>query len=313
MYRLVLFACSLVLITSCGGGGSEEEEGKYSFEGLTAGFKEVNLPYQLTDTGLLKNKDTLSLRAVEFTSLISDSLKKKYFGKSKVRYTPIVKLQVPDAETYLVVKASGGPKKAAILMVYDKDGNHTSTFPFLTPDNNPSTTQTSMIEKSFVITKMVSKKEGQDTKDGKDVYAYDAASKKFNLIMTDPLEETTVLINPIDTLPRSNKYAGDYYSGKNGLVSIRDHRNNKQLMAFVHFSKNDGECQGELKGELFFTSSTTAVYRIAGDPCIIQFSFKGSSVTLLEETGCGNKRGVDCLFDGTFTKKKAPAPKKRKK
>jgi hypothetical protein len=298
---------------SCGGGGSEEGEGKYSFEGLEKGFKEVSLPYQLTDTGLLKNKDTLSLRAVEFTSLISDSLKKIYFGKAKVRYTPIVKLKVPDAETYLIVKASGGPKKAAILMVYDKDGNHTATFPFLTPDSNPATTQTSMIEKSFVITKMVSKKEGSNVKDGKDVYSYDAASKTFSLIMTDPLEETNVLINPIDTLSRSNKFSGDYFSGKNGLVSIRDGRTTKQLMAFVHFSKNEGECQGELKGELFFTSSTTAVYRIAGDPCIIQFSFKGSSVTLMEETGCGNKRGVDCLFDGTFTKKKVPAPKKRKK
>lgn len=314
MYRLVLFMIPLAMMISCGN-GEDEKEGKdsYSFSAFSAGFKELSVPYQLADSALLGNKDTTGLRQVQFTSLIPDSLNKKYFGKSKVKYSAIGRIKLQDEHHYLIVKAWGGNKKAAILLVYDKEGNHTRTFPFLVPDSDPSTVQTSMIEKSFVITKLVSKKTGDEQLDGKDVYAYDAGTKDFSLIMTDPLNETTVLINPIDTLPRSNKYSGDYTSGKNGLVSIRDGRNSKQLMAFVHIKKNEGECTGELKGELFFTSSTTAVYRQSGDPCIIQFSFKGSSVTIKEETGCGNKRGVDCLFDGTFTKKKLAAAKKRKK
>jgi hypothetical protein len=315
MHRLALFTILVLMLFSCGNDDKKKKdtEGKYSFEGFTAGFKEVKLPYQLSDSGLLANKDTSKLTAIEFTSLIPDSLKVKYFGKARLRYSPLAKLNSPAAETYLLVRAAAGTKKAALLVVYDKDGNHAATFPFLVPDNDPATTQVSMIEKAYVITKMVNKKTSEGSLDGKDVYSYDANTKSFNVIMTDPLEESTVLINPIDTLPRSNKYSGDYVSGKNSLVSIRDGRTSKQIMAFVHFSKNEGSCEGELKGELFFTSSTTAVYRVGGDPCIIEFVFKGSSVTLKEETGCGNKRGVDCLFDGTFTKKKPAASKKRKK
>jgi hypothetical protein len=315
MNRLVLFATALVLFISCGNKkeGNGDEDGGYSFEKFSGGFKEANVPYQLTDTALLKNKDTSSLKAIEFTSLIHDSLKNKIFGKSKVKYTPLAKIKVPDAETFLVVKASAGNKKAAILVIYDKNGEHGASFPFLVPDADPATSQVSLVEKSYVISKLVSKKSGTTSSDGKDVYTYDAVSKSLVLIMTDPLEEKTTVINPIDTLPRFNKYAGDYTSGKNALVSIRDGRTSKELMAFVHFRKNEGECVGELKGQLFFTSSTTAVYRQSGDPCIIQFSFKGSSVILKEENGCGNHRGIDCLFDGTYAKKKAPVKKRKTK
>ena len=55
-------------------------------------------------------------------------------------------------------------------------------------------------------------------------------------------------------------------------------------------------------------SSNTAEYREAGDPCILKFIFTAGSVSLKEE-GCGSRRGLQCLFDGSFPKKKVIKPK----
>jgi len=123
--------------------------------------------------------------------------------------------------------------------------------------------------------------------------------------MTDLLDESKRdLINPIDTMPKTRKFAGDYILGKRNLVSIRNGRTASQALAFIHIEKNEGGCIGELKGEILFTSSNTAIYRQGGDPCILQFTFSSNSVSLKEEEGCGNHRGLDCTLNGNYTKKK---------
>jgi len=81
---------------------------------------------------------------------------------------------------------------------------------------------------------------------------------------------------------------------------------------FVHFEKKNN-CTGEVKGEAHFTGSNTAVYRSSGDPCVMQFSFTSSSVTIREMEGCGSHRGVDCVFEGSFPKKKARQNKESNK
>ena len=119
-------------------------------------------------------------------------------------------------------------------------------------------------------------------------------------------EQNAELINPIDTFAKTRKFAGDYVKGKRNLVSIRNGRTPNQALAFIHLEDETGECSGELKGEILFTSSSSAIYRQGGDPCVLQFTFAGSSVTLKEEQGCGNHRGLDCPMEGTYTKKKEP-------
>ncbi len=314
MFRLALVVCFGSLLFSCGN-KDEEKEGQegFGYDAFSAAFKEVQAPYQLTDTILNNNKDTAALTASAFTMLLPDSLRTKIFGKGAIRFIPMTRIQSPDAETYFIVKAVGGNKKAAIVYVYDKDGNFGASMPFLVPDNDPATAQFTSIEKSYVISRNVVKKIGGEIEDGKDVYAYNREGKNFMLIMTDPLLQNTTIVNPIDTLGRTNRFAGDYGSGKDLLISIRDGRTESQLTAFVHIKRNKGACTGELKGDLFFTSTTTAVYRQGGDPCVLEFVFKGSSVTLKEASGCGNHRDIDCLFDGTYTKKKPAATKPAKK
>jgi len=312
MYRLgfVLFFC---LLLGCNDKtGSTEGQKEFNYESFSKLFAPANLPYQLTDIGLDKIKDTTVIRSPEFARFIADSVKNRLFYKgSKIKYYPLAKIQVPKGETYYVVKAVSGAKKAALLVSFDKEESYAATFPFLVPDGDASTSQSSSMDKSYTIARNVVRKKGTDIiAEGKDVYVYNNDAKQFTLIMTDLLDEKNAdLVNPIDTLPRTRKFAGDYIQGKRNIVSIRNGRTAKQALAFVHLEKKDGECTGELKGELFFTSSSTAVYRQGGDPCVLQFSFTGSSVTLKEEQGCGNHRGLDCPMEGTFSKKKEPKPK----
>jgi hypothetical protein len=307
---LVFFGCTEPKETKT------DDENAFDFESFSERYKSASLPYQLGDTELLRNKDTTRINANRFAAFVSDSIKRKVFGKTTgIRYIPLQKIESKKGETYFITKAVSGNKVAALLTVLNKGGQAGVSFPFLVPDSNGNTTQVSVIDKYYSISRNVTQKEKNDIIiEGKDVYAYNAAVNKFSLIMTDVLDEKDQeLINPIDTFPRQHRFAGDYIKDKNNLVSIRDGRNENELLVFVHFEKDGGECTGELKGTVFFTSSTSAVYRQGGDPCVLEFRFSGSSVTLREEEGCGSNRGLQCVFDDTYSRKQPAGQKKAKK
>ena len=318
------FLLLLAAFISCGTNNNtiEEEDGVengFEYESFSDQFKTASLPYQISDTGLLKNKDTTRVKATQFTRFISDSLKKKAFGKTTgIRFIPLDKIEAKNGENYFLTKGVSGSKVAAFLTVFGNAKDTGISFPFLIPDANANTTQVSVIDKAYSISRNVTQREKNDILiEGKDVYAFNTAVNDFTLIMTDVLDEKNQeLINPIDTFSRRHKFSGDYVRDKRNLVSIRDGRNENELYMFVHFEKEEGEedCIGELKGTLFFTSSTTAVYRQGGDPCVMEFRFTPNSVTLKEEEGCGRHRGLKCSFDDTYRRKvtaKAKAPKKK--
>ncbi len=286
---------------------AEEEDSDFRYSHFAERFQTASLPYQLSDTALLNNKDTAALRNAAFTAFIPDSIKQKLVGKaSAIRFVPLAKIEVPKGESYFIIKAMSGNRKAALLTVFDKDQNYSTSFPFLVPDADAATSQASSIDKAYSVSRNIARKEKDDViKEGKDVYVYNADAKDFTLIMTDLLDEGNLeLINPIDTLARTHELAGDYAKDKRNLVSIRDGRNPNELLVFIHFEKNKGECTGELKGSALMTSSKTAVYRQGGDPCVLELQFGKSSVTLKEVEGCGLHRDLDCLFEGTFPLKK---------
>ena len=307
MYRFgVVLLCLFLLACKNKKAGAKGENG-FSYQDFSTLFPPISLPYSLSDTGLLNNKDTTVIRSTGFARYIPDSVKNKIFSRgSKIKYYALAKFQAPGAETYYLVKISTGSRKVALLISFDKNGSYGATFPFLVPDEEAATSQISSIDKSYTISRNVTrKKENEVSGEGKDVYVYNNESKQFTLIMTDLLDESkSELINPIDTLPRTRRFTGDYVEGKRNIVSIRDGHTPNQALAFVHLEKNDGECTGELKGEILFTSSKTAIYRQGGDPCVLQFSFTPTSVSLKEEQGCGNHRGLNCALEGTFSRKK---------
>jgi hypothetical protein len=278
-------------------------------------FQPLRLPYQFSDTVFRnKEKDSLLISNKVFTQFVPDSVLNKVFGKGvKPRIYPAGRVEVPKAETYLFVKAIAAEKKAVLLLVFDKKKQFIAHMAVLRPDQQPTTQQSVVMDRKYTITKTVQRKNPDGSlSEGRDVFVLDPDTKNFMLIMTDALDDKlTELVNPIDTLSRKNKFSADYVTDKLNLVSIRDGRRNDRVTFFVHFEKNNGECTGELKGEAILHSGSMAEYRLAGDPCVLQFNFTSSSVTLKEE-GCGSHRELGCVFDGSYPRKKVVKPKNSK-
>jgi len=277
------------------------------FQDFKGKFAKADVGYHLSDTELLQIRDTTTISSDAFEAGVPDSLKLKMLGRlSPIKYTPLAVLESKGAETYFVMKLASTARAAALLVSFDKNNQFGAAFPFLIPDNDPRTTQVSTIDKSYSLSRSVSHKGKDETvTEGKDVYAYNAESKNFTLIMTDLLNDTTLeLFNPIDTFSSKRPFTGDYGTNKRNIVSIRDGRDDKELNFYIHFEEDGGECKGELKGTAFFTSSKTAVYRQGGEACVLELQFNASSVTLREAEGCGLYRGLKCSFDGTYKKKK---------
>lgn len=322
MKRLGLFILMLTAI-ACGNsnsnGADEEEHSDFNYENFSKRFTAATLPYSLSDSDFLKNTDTNSIRNVQFLSLIPDSVKQKLAGKTTgVKFIPLAKIENEGDESYFIIKTVSGTKKAAMLTVFNKDKSYGASFPFLIPDTKKETIQQSSIDKSQAITRGVTSSNKEGTMiEGKDVYVYNGDAKDFILIMTDLLDDSErELINPIDTFAKTHKFSADYTNGTNNIVSIRDGRTENEPSFFIHFEKEDG-CKGEIKGNLLMTSSTTAVYREGGNPCVLEFKFTGNKVTLKEVGGCGTYRDLKCTYDGTYTKKKVAkketAPTKKAK
>lgn len=285
-------------------------------------FQPLQLTYQLSDTILpKKGKDSLLISYKIFTQFVPDSILRKVYGKGvKPKIYALGKAEAAKAETYLFVKTVSNDNKAVFILAFDKKQQFLAGMVALKPDNNKATLQTVTMDRRYSITKTVSLRNVDGSlSEGKDVYALNADTKNFTLIMTDALnDKVTELINPIDTLPRKNKLSADYVNGKMNLVSVRDGRVSGRITFFIHFEKNNGDpmaigCTGELKGEALLKSPTTAEYRVAGDPCVLKFIFSSTSVTLKEVEGCGSRRGLNCAFDGSFGKKKYVKPSAKSK
>ena len=185
--------------------------------------------------------------------------------------------------------------------------------PVIQMDKDVLTTQSAGLDKSFSIIKtMQKKKKDGNVSEGKDVYVLNEEEGRFILILTDPLDEKMPeMINPIDTLARKNKLSTDYFINKKNIVSIRDGRKPDRLLFFIHFENSNGECSGELKGEAVFKSPKIAEYHANGNLCALRFTFTTSSVTIQEIEACGSYRGVRCVFDGTYPRKKEIKPDKK--
>jgi hypothetical protein len=314
MSRL-LFSLGLLFLAACSDNKKASEEGKvYTYTEFAESFRKASQPFTLTDTGFLKNTDTASIRDKNFIALLQVNVLNEIFGKgAKLKFIPLWKIEGSAEEEYFIIKVQTNKKKAAVLVVFDKDHQSKAGFSFLVPDEDPVTMQTSSIDRSYSISKSIVKKNKDGiTSEGKDVYVYNKASQNFTLVMTDPLDERELeLVNPIDTLSKKHKLAGDYVKDKRNIVSIRDGRKPNLLTVFVHIERGT-DCTGEIKGDATISSATTAVYQQAGDPCLLQLTFSGSTVRLTELEGCGSRRGLDCKFDGSFTRKKQPTAKATK-
>ena len=270
-------------------------------------FPEVDLPYRVADTTLLRKEKDSSLQIGYriFTQFIPDSIIQKDFGKNaKPMITALGRLKEGDKDTYLFAKAAAGNKRVAYMAVFNRKDQFMAAMPLVRTGFTRATSAYGLVDSKFQVTTFQERR-GSERSYKKNVYFYNSETKEFTLIYTEPNEELVdQVLNPIDTLPRKSKYAGDYIKDKRNFVSVRDGGRPGEIMIFIHFEKSKGTCNGELKGRARFISATKAQYFEAGNPCTIELSFTSTRVTLKETEGCGTYRDIKCFFDGSYTKKR---------
>jgi hypothetical protein len=305
---IFLFSCKHKKKVSLSG------EEKVEFSDFQDFFKPAALPFVYSDASLQqKESDSLLISSTNLSLFVPDSVITSLYGKTKPKIYGLGKSGTTTGESYYFVKTMAPNKNALFILAFDKSNKYQASIKALQQDNNPNTVQSVNMDRRYSITQTTQlKNKDGSVSEGKDVYVLNAAGGAFTLIMTDPLVDHTEMINPIDTLPRKSKWAADYMNGKTNLVSIRDGRRLNEISFFIHFEKNNGSCNGEIKGEAVMKTANTAEYHEKGDPCILKFIFNASSVTLQEVEGCGSKRPIDCSLNGSFAKKKAGAVKKIK-
>src|SRR5687767_5991989 len=107
----------LMVASGCAnnGDGADEASEGFNYAGFVKQFRPVSLPYSLSDTGLLKNRDTAAIRDPQFLRWISDSIKRKMFGKTTgIRWVPLARMEAEGQETYFITKGISGNQKAAL-------------------------------------------------------------------------------------------------------------------------------------------------------------------------------------------------------
>ena len=280
-------------------------------------FQEISLPYNIADTQINKKlPDSLLISQKIFKQFIPDSVLSKDYGQKVFpKLYALGKITDKDKETYVLVKAATTEKQVGYILCFDKDDVFKAAMPLVRNNPDRKKSITGSIDKKLTITTSEKRK----APDGQNLYKLNAyVDNNVGVFTLIKIESNEVVVpkevyNPIDTFARKHKLSGDYIVNKKNFVSVRDGRNEKRLVFFIHFEKGKDECTGELKGEAVLIKPNIAQFRQVGGTCVLQLSFSGNKVTLNEVQGCGNYRGIKCAFEGTFVKKKEPAAAKRKK
>jgi hypothetical protein len=318
--RKALIGClsALLLLSSCGddkqpaaSAGTAKNAGS-----LTDRFPVLPLPIRITDTLLGQSSpDSLLLDAASYKNTIPDSVFTVFLGKGvKPKLYAIGQAVDKDGLRYLLLKASGNGRRAAYVVCLNDAQKLIGAQLLVNADEDAATIDYGELDNKYTLTAARQRRNA----DGQIIYKkeYYACSASGIMLVTretndvDAVLET--LYNPIDTLPAKNKFSGDYVKNKTNIVSIRDGKDAKTFLFFIHFDKKDDDCGGELKGTATWATKDSAIYREDGDPCQLAFLFRGNEVRLREVQGCGNYRGIKCFFEDSYPKKKVAAPAKKK-
>lgn len=303
-HLFILLILSIVLF-SCSDKEKEGNDNTLNIENdFTQQFAQLTLKFAVADTGLDKNIGKEKPLKIFGKKYFPDTLIYKYFEKgSKINYYPIGKTQNEDQEIYIVMKAISGNRKAAYVLVYDNQLNYKDGAMICQTDGDNKTTYLATIDKYFNImirrTDFVQGGEPNLT----EVYLGYNNSGKFGALVTNDTDQEVALQNPIDTLPQTKKFTGDYYLDSKNLISLRDAKDSGELVFFYHYEKDKTDCSGEIKEKIKMTGNNTAVFMKDGDPCVMNVIFENNKLTLTEESGCGNKKNsLNCSLNGTFIK-----------
>ena len=278
-------------------------------------FTIIESQFSAADTTVAKIADSTIIGYKVFTQFIPDSvMTKMQIIQKATTIQPVGRIE-KQKEIYLLATFTHHNKTILATFVLDKKNNFLSAKQLLSNVYDDGYNHFLSINKepTFLISreKLNADKQLQFTRVG---WVY-ANNGNFMVVINDSNEDekkNSVIINPIDTLPHKNKLSGNYIRDKKNFISLRDRKDANSYMFFIHFEKEDGSCTGELKGVLKMKTPTTAVYAEGGDPCVIDFTFDGNDITIKEKGSCGNRRGMECFFDDTFTKRQETKTSRKK-
>lgn len=309
MKRIIPAVIIILFIIACHQSNNKKAEKKpLTFAELTDKFAAMKLPYKLPDDSIKASEnDSLALSPAIIKQFFPDTLTKGDLKKgSNYKLFPKVWGKQDDL-SYLIVKASSHRDVLVYLCLFNKKGKYLNRL-LLGAKNvaKKGDISNASIDDRYNIgvNHQFNGKSGQTFfKD--DVYAANPDGS-FSLIVTNSNipQHPDQLFNPIDTLSQKHKYTGDYTSGKENLVSVRDGKREGEMRFFIHVSKDNSECSGEVDGVGRWISKNVAEYHQEAGPCGIRFTFSSSHVVIKEIGGCGAFRGIRCTFDGSYPRKR---------
>jgi hypothetical protein len=310
--RLLTVLLSILSLLSCGERRADLSTAVDLAPGeFVRSFPELPLPWSLTEDALSrKPADSTRINDALVRRFVPDSVFRRDFRKSdRPRFHALGRIPVKEGETYVLVRASAGPRTAAYLLCFDRDDSFRVSMTVMRIPGEARYRNEFAMDRRHVMSKVRSRtgRDGQSLY-RKDAWVYNTAGV-FTLVLTESNEpvETEQVYNPIDTLPARRPLSGDYRLSKSDFISIRDGRSDKRLLFFLHMERNEGACSGELRGELDLVRPGLAQYNRADDHCMLEFAFRGNTLTVRELEACGNHRSVRCAFSGTYRRKSAPA------
>jgi len=280
-----------------------------------AAFDIQKHPFFIADTNMLASEDSTIISYKVASKFMPDSVFDNIYGEDRKHLIihPLGRL-VKATEIYLLMNIHNGKSVQFAVAAMDKKNKFLAFKVMFDMNNNEGYIYSTAInnEPSFVVTREKLNKDKLDiyTKIG---WAY-LSGNEFTEILNDGNEDekNMAIINPIDTLPMKNAWSGNYITDKKNFISVRDGKTTGLYHFFVHFEKKEGTCTGELKGEFKVLDAKHAIYSVSGDPCLIDFTLNENELTMKEKGKCGNRRGMNCLFDDTFVKQKVKKTKIKK-
>lgn len=262
-----------------------------------------------------KEEDSLLINQETYKTFLPDTVYQQFYPKTKgLKLYLLGKVKDGEKGNYVLVKSIQGKNKGVQLLYFDKKAAYLGSMNVTALLPKGTGVRYCRIDSKNNISFIQERKTGTgELWTNETIYFMDEKGK-FIVAMTNSTEDLSDLImgNPIDSLPHTQKYSADYSIDKKNLVSIRDGKTEKEFEFFIHFSKQNGECVGEVKGTGEWIAKNKGIFRDASSDCIINFDFGTSSVRITEQN-CGLYRGITCFFEGSYPKKAEPAKKKKKK
>lgn len=289
---------------------SSRQDGKgFQPEDFYNAFPQLSLPYSYDDDSLRRQTDdSLALDTAVLHAFVADSIWDLSASQRKAtRFFPLGRLDL-EGQRLLLIKTQRGHTHQVFALVYGAADTLLSHKEVAAAANTQRGALTFRVDTRHLLTVRERKVLANGHVITREWVYGVAPDGSLSLILTNSSEPAGDLTdNPIDTLPGKGKYSGDYRSGKEGLVSIRDGREPGTFLFYIHLSRNNGDCTGEVSGSGKMTGKTVGEFHDGSGPCGLRFGFSSRAVTLKEIGGCGAYRGISCYFEGTYTRQKNTA------